>query len=189
MTLYRIATHVGWHAAALAAVLLTLGLWHPPSARAASLEDIFACSASTTGLAFGVVSPVDGVASPTATITVTCDWTTSCNVSCGTFANVALNPGVNTTSFTSRIMKSPSKVAFMNYNVYINSNRTVVFGDGTGATQQAPLDFTCGLSSSSKCPTPPLSRSVTLYGQVPAGQYNLVPAADYADTLTVTITY
>jgi spore coat protein U-like protein len=188
MTLSRIANHVTWHSTALSALLLAFSLWHSTPAMAASYDNIYNCSASATGLAFGTVSPVDGAVSPpTATVTVTCQFDGSCSSGCTTTANVALNAGVNSATFSSRIMKSASKNSLMNYNVYTNSSRTIVFGDGTGATGQGALSFVCNQSTASKCPT--ITTSVTLYGAVPAGQYNLVPAADYADTLTVTVSY
>ena len=66
----------------------------------------------------------------------------------------------------------------LNYNLYLDAARTVIWGDGTGGTQ----NFFIGNPQ-------PNNRdiSVPLYGRIPAGQGASV--GDYSNTITVTINF
>ena len=64
----------------------------------------------------------------------------------------------------------------LSYNLYTDSARTSVWGDGTGSTNTIGGTGTGG------------SQAVTVYGRVSLGQTG-VPAGSYADTVAVTITY
>lgn len=129
------------------------------------------CTVSGSTLNFG--SAIDPLAAgvpldATSTLTVTCSNTTP-------YA-VALNAGANAggaSNFTARTMKSGSNT--LGYQLYLDSGRTTVFGDGTA-------------SSSTKSATGSGSaQSVTVYGRIPSLS-NVVPGT-YTDTVTVTITY
>ena len=76
-------------------------------------------------------------------------------------------------------MKSGAVV--LNYNLYSNSTRTTVWGDGTGSTQ------TVLGSNQVKPATPTFTDNFTVYGSVPALQDAAVGA--YSDNITITLTY
>jgi spore coat protein U-like protein len=63
----------------------------------------------------------------------------------------------------------------LDYNLYQDSTRTVIWGDGTGGSQTVVQ------------PSPPLNTNidVTVYGRVPAGQD--VSSGSYSSTVTATI--
>ncbi|OWQ86968.1 hypothetical protein CDN99_19925 [Roseateles aquatilis] len=129
------------------------------------------CNVSGSTLNFG--SAIDPLATgvpldATSTLTVTCSNTTPYAVS--------LNAGANAggaSNFTSRTMKSGSNT--LGYQLYLDSGRTTVWGDGTA-------------SSSTKSSTGTGSaQSISVYGRIPSLS-GVVPGT-YTDTVTVTITY
>lgn len=117
------------------------------------------CVVSATSMAFGTYTGV--VANTTSTVTVTCTNTTPYTLG----LNAGAASGATTTN---RSMTGPGS-ALLGYGLYSDSARTANFVTtasitGSGAAQP-----------------------VTVYGQVPAGQY---PApGSYADTITATVTY
>jgi spore coat protein U-like protein len=66
----------------------------------------------------------------------------------------------------------------LNYNLYLDSAYTQIWGDGTGGTV-TKSDNIGGLLGS--------SISYTVYGRLPGGQN--VPAGVYSDTVFVTVIY
>ncbi|WP_416761691.1 spore coat U domain-containing protein [Roseateles sp. So40a] len=129
------------------------------------------CTVSGSALNFG--SAIDPLAAgvpldATSALTVTCSNTTPYAVS--------LNAGTNAggaSNFTARTMKSGANT--LGYQLYLDSGRTTVFGDGTS-------------SSSTKSGTGTgSSQTVNVYGRVPSLS-GVVPGT-YTDTVTVTITY
>lgn len=126
------------------------------------------CTVSTSALAFGAVDPLSGAnIDGTGGITVTCTsgtaWTASAGIGSGTGA-----------SFTSRRMSDGSNL--LNYNLYTTAGRTTVWGDGSGSTG------TLGGTGSGS------AQSATVYGRIGSGQTS-VPPGNYADTVSVTVTY
>lgn len=126
------------------------------------------CSISTTPLDFGSIdtlsaSAVDGTGGVSITCTNGSSWAASADVGSGSGA-----------TFASRRMSAGSDT--LNYTLYTDAGRTTVWGDGSGST--ATVDDT-GTGA---------SQSITIYGRIPAGQTS-VPAGDYADTVSVTVTY
>lgn len=130
-----------------------------------------ACTVSGSNLNFG--SAIDPLAAgtpldATSTLTVTCSNTTP--------YTVALNAGANAggaTNFSSRTMKSGSDT--LGYQLYLDSGRSSVWGDGTS-------------SSSAKNGTGTgAAQSLSVYGRIPS-LANVVPGS-YTDTVTVTISY
>lgn len=118
------------------------------------------CTVSTAGVAFGsydpfASQPLDSVGS----ITVHCDTTTS--------YSATLSPGNG--SFGNRLMKDGSHT--LAYNLYVDTTRVTVWGDGSGTTSVQ--------SGTSDTPLP-------VYGRIRAGQNAYVGA--YADTIVVTVT-
>lgn len=126
------------------------------------------CLVSATDLNFGAYDSVAATAlDGTSTITVTCTAETA--------YTIGLDAGSGTPAATTRAMTGASTQ--LDYELYTDSGRTSVWGDigGTTGTTVAQSALTGG----------PLD--YTVYGQIPALQY--VPAANYADTITVTVDY
>ncbi len=154
----------------------TLGLFAPAAAIAGTAATTIGinanvvanCTVSTSALAFGNVdtlsgSNVDGAGGLSVTCTNGTAWTAAAGVGSGSGA-----------SFSSRRMTSGSNL--LSYNLFTDSGRTSVWGDGTGST--ATL---AGTGSGS-------AESVTVYGRVGSGQTS-APAGAYADTVAVTVSY
>lgn len=70
-------------------------------------------------------------------------------------------------------MRQGSEV--LSYNLYLDSTRTIIWGDGTGGTQAFIQ------------PSPPLNTNidVNVFGRIPAGQD--VSAGSYSSVVTATI--
>lgn len=84
---------------------------------------------------------------------------------------VTLSTG-QSNSYASRVMKSG--VNQLNYNLYTSSARTTVWGDGTGG-------------SSTLAATANSTTTLSVFGQIPAGQDATV--GTYADSITATVTF
>lgn len=136
----------------------------PASALAAS------CTVTATALSFGIYKPISGsYKNSSGTINVKCTSFT------GTMT-IALSAGLNSGgNFSNRRMNAGGN--YLGYQLYTNSARTMVWGDGTGGT--SVVSKTC----SGSC-----TRTPTVYGQIPASQTTAVPGV-YSDTTTVTVTY
>lgn len=125
------------------------------------------CSATTLGVAFGGYDPFSGASvDSTGTVTVTCLVINS--------YSVALSRG-SSGSYSPRTLVSGGNA--LDYNLFLNSSRSTIWGDGTGGT--GVISGSIGLLL--------LPNNHTIYGRIPGGQN---PAAgSYADTITVTVTY
>ena len=122
------------------------------------------CSVGATGLSFGTYDPFSSQGlDTTGSISVTCDAAVSYSVS--------LSPGSG--SYISRVMASGPHT--LNYNLFTNAARTVVWGDGSGGT--AVVD------GSIAGPTV----NHTVYGRIPARQNAHI--GSYGDIITVTVTF
>ena len=122
------------------------------------------CLISATNLSFGTYTGV--VATSTSTITVTCTNTSP--------YNVGLNAGTASgATVTTRKMSGPGG-ALLSYALYQDAAHTTNWGNTVGTDTVART----GNGN---------AQSLTVYGQVAAGQY-VTPGA-YADTITATITY
>ncbi len=122
------------------------------------------CSISATALAFGTYS--GSQVNSTSTITATCTNTTP--------YNVGLNAGTASgATVTTRKMTGPNS-ALLKYSLYSNSGRTTNWGNTVGT------DTVAGTGSGG-------AQTLTVYGQLPAGQ--VVTPGSYADTITATLTY
>ena len=108
------------------------------------------------------------------TVTITCATTQRTT---GTTATITLTAGSGT--FAQRVMKNGSNS--MNYNVYKDSGYSQVWGDGTSSTVTS--SWVGAYDNGTTVAVP-----FTLYGKIPALQYNVVPGS-YTDSLTVTVTY
>lgn len=131
-----------------------------------------ACTISATGLAFGNYNP--NTSSPTdsaSTLTVTCGLLASLV----TFT-VSMSPG-NSGTYATRQMSGG--IGPLSYQIYTDTTRLQVWGDGTGGTS-APtfVDLIPLLGGSSSFP---------FYGRIFANQR--VSPASYGDTVVITLTY
>lgn len=84
---------------------------------------------------------------------------------------VTLSTG-QSNSYAARVMKSGANQ--LTYNLYTNSARTVIWGDGTGGSSM----MTAAANSTT---------TLSVFGQIPAGQD--VPVGTYTDSITATVTF
>ena len=135
------------------------------------------CSLTTSGVAFGVYSPLSATAtSMTGTLAVNCSWTpiapTQINLA------VYFSTG-NSGNYTTRTMTNGT--SNLNYNLYFNSNGTAVWGNGTGGSYYGVATITTVTQTGSG------GANGTIYGIIPAGQ-DVTPGA-YLDTIIVTVNF
>ncbi len=122
------------------------------------------CTIVANPLAFGNYSGL--VLNSTTTIFVTCSKATA--------YNLGLNAGTSTdATVTNRNMTGPAS-ALLNYKLFSNSGLTINWGNTVGT------DTVPGTGNGA-------AQSLTVYGQIPAGQ--LVRPGTYTDTITATLTY
>lgn len=155
--------------ATLLVAALALGISVPRPAHACTL---CSCSATATSTSFGTYDPTATAPTDTSgTVSVNCTGvvallgTVEVAASAGSSGNVAqrtMRQGVNS----------------LNYNLYVNPARSIVFGDGTAGTQTItrPLN---GLLI--------FGQTVFFYGRIPARQW--ARAGTYTDSIVITVTY
>lgn len=136
-------------------ILLLIWMWS---------DAVGACTVEANGVPFGTYNPfssapLDGAG----TITITCPSQTSYTVS--------LSTGNGT--YAGRLMQSGTET--LEYNLYTDSGRTTIWGDGSGGTSTVS-GSDAGMGTSH-----------TVYGRIPERQNPLV--GGYTDTLTVTISF
>jgi spore coat protein U-like protein len=160
------------------AAALALGALSAMSAQAGTASNTFqvtatissSCTVSGSTLNFGSAIDPLAAATPldaTSTLTVVCTNTTP--------YTVALNAGINAggaSNFTARTMKSGANT--LGYQIYLDSGRSTVWGDGTASSTKA------GTGTGS-------AQSLTVYGRIPS-LANVIPGS-YTDTVTVTVSY
>lgn len=122
------------------------------------------CLNTATNLGFGIYTGI--VATATATITITCTATTPYTVGLG----YGTSSGATATT---RKMTGPA-AALLNYGMYSNATWTTNWGNTLGE------GWAIGTGNGA-------GQTLTVYGQVPAGQY-VAPGA-YTDTILATVTY
>ncbi len=123
-----------------------------------------ACHIAATSLNFGAYAKT--LINATSTISVTCTNTTT--------YNVGLDAGTATgATVTNRSMTGPN-ATLLSYKLFRDSSRTLNWGNTAGT------DTVAGTGNGAV-------QSLTVYGQIPAGQN--VRAGNYTDTITATITY
>jgi len=156
-----------WYGAVLILGMLAL-LFRPAYAVLAT------CSASATGVAFG---PYD-VFSATPT-EATGDISVSCTglvVSVLISYDIQLSPGSSGAYSARALVSGPHSLA---YNLYTDSIRTVIWGDGSSGTSTVSDGYALGLFT--------VTRQYPVYGRIPARQNAFV--GSYNDTLIVTVNY
>jgi len=130
-----------------------------------------ACNVATTNISFGTYDvfsnpPKDS----TGTVSVTCDEAPP------PIVTIRIGPSFNAGGFKPRQMRHTTRPDRLNYNLFIDSSMSVIWGDGTGGTSAVSNKVTKNKTWVS-----------TLYGRIPAGQD--VSAGTYSETVSVTITW
>ena len=132
----------------------------------------FSCRVTTTPVSFGGYDSFSNF--PTTS-------TGAIAVSCNNPANkpmpvtIAISSGVSG-KFTPRQMKSATGVGRLNYLLFTDPARTIIWGDGTGGT-----------STVTSLVTKQTSLIATVYGMIPPRQ-NL-SSGSYSDSLVVTVNW
>lgn len=163
------------HKGTLACIAATASLVAPLCAQAATATDTMAvtatvqsaCAVTATGMAFGSYDP---------TVLTNHDATTTIQVNCtsGTSYTVGLSAGLATgATVSARKMVNGSNL--LPYSLYRDASRTQNWGN------------TAGVDSTSATVATSTPATLTVYGRI-AGLQN-VPAGNYSDTVTVTVTY
>ena len=137
---------------------------------AAQTNSALVCNVSATGLAFGTFtgSRIDN----TGVITLACVGRSNDSP----YA-VSISEG-SSNDFLDRRMTNGR--ARLSYNLYLDPGRTVIWGNGRGATQQHVGNFNFGIVGSEIV-------RLTVYGRIPAQP---TPAQGaYTDTLLVVLTF
>ena len=151
--------------------LVALGVASTP-ARA-----LVSCTATTTGVAFGVYSPLSG-----APLSSTGGIVVNCTLLSGPAVNDAVTVYLTTGasgSYAARSMMSGSSA--LNYNIYFSAAYQQIWGNGTGGSYY-------GIATLPMSPGAPTATATgTFYGQIPALQ-DVMPGT-YSDTIIVTVNY
>ena len=92
-------------------------------------------------------------------------------------ADVTLGVSSTSGSFNPRRMKRSGGSDLINYNIYTDVTRSVIFGDGTGGTSDVQVKR--------RGKPEPWSENVSMYGRIPPSQD--VAAGTYSDSLSATV--
>lgn len=134
------------------------------------------CTASATGVSFGSYDPLPGTPlDGTGNVRVSCTGIIGLLLSAD--YTIALNKGLYSASFSPRQMGSGTYR--LNYDLYSDSGRSVIWGEGASAvsgTVTIPLLVGSGFKDN------------PVYGRISGGQQSAQPGG-YSDTITVTVTY
>jgi spore coat protein U-like protein len=138
---------------------------------------VVSCSATTTGIAFGIYNPLSAApANSTGSIAV------NCTLLSGPAVNDAVTVYLTTGSSASYAARSMvSGAAALNYNIYFSAAYQQIWGNGTGGSYY-------GVATLPMSPGAPTATATgTFYGQIAALQ-DVTPGS-YADTIVVTVNY
>jgi len=145
---------------AVAAVVVLAGLALRPVPTEAQL---FSCTISTTSVAFGSYSVFSSLPAESA-------GSVRYNCTIGLFIAVELDTG-SSGSYASRTLDSGSDT--IDYNLYLDSGYSTVWGDGSGGTGR--ITHLISIFANTR----------QVYGRIPALQDVMV--GDYSDSVTATI--
>jgi spore coat protein U-like protein len=120
------------------------------------------CNVTAQGVAFGAYDTLNASAT---------EGVGNVQVICLTPVSFTVSLDSGSGSYAQRMMSGGA--GQLGYNLYTDSSRTTVWGDGLGATSN--------VSASG------ILVDLPVYGRIPARQN--VGAASYADSITVTVTY
>jgi spore coat protein U-like protein len=122
-----------------------------------------------SALTFPAYAPNQGAQASTSTISVNCTNTTP--------FNIGLNAGTGSgATVNNRLMTSGTNT--LNYSLYQDSGHSIVWGNTVGTNTVSGIGG--GLAGGSAI-------TKTVYGQIP--NQPSTPPGNYADTITVTVTY
>lgn len=121
-----------------------------------------------TDLDFGTQGVLSANVDQTSTITLTCTTNAPYNVGLDAGANASTASDINTRRMTD------GSSHYVSYNMYTTTARSTAWGNTIGSSTQT------GTGTGS-------AQTMTVYGRVPA--QTTPPAGNYADTVTVTVTY
>ena len=94
-------------------------------------------------------------------------------------ANVTMSASSTSGTFNPRKMKGTGADR-LDYNIFIDGSRTVIFGNGTGGSSLVDLKRPTGKPA-------PWGQNISFYGRIFPGQD--VSPGEYSDNLTVTINW
>ena len=130
-----------------------------------------ACSVSAAPLAFGVYKPGAGARRATTRLRIACARGTAFRVALG----AGSTPG---TTVSQRLLGNGA--ATLQYNLFLNPARSIIWGDGTGASRTR--------AGRGRGPARPIS--MVVYGLLPDNAFNQsVLAGTYKDMIVVTVSY
>jgi spore coat protein U-like protein len=133
-----------------------------------------ACTVSATDLNFGTYdTSAAGATDGTGNINVHCTFL----IAIALHYTVKLSTGGSGT-YTPREMQRDATYSLA-YNLYVDSTRLTIWGDGSGSTDFDKFSSLLGLLVH--------DRNYPVYGRIPAQQN--VPPGSYSDTITVTVEY
>ncbi len=137
------------------------------------------CSLAATGVAFGVYDPLATAPDDSSgSVTVTCT-----HLSGGTSQisyTIGLSTGSSGTYLQRRLRDGP---ALLNYNLFTNLGRTLIWGNGGPGTTVAAGSFKVGPGSGNNR----REAQHPVYGRSPALQDT--PSGNYADAIVVTLEF
>lgn len=150
--------------------LVACGVFALPSSAHALLAN---CTVAGTGISFpNYVSPGGGNSSSSGTIGVTC-------TGLGLLVSYTIKLSTGSSgSFANRSLVFAS-ANHLTYNMYTNSSRVTIWGDGTSGTSTVTDSYLLSIGNN--------LRNYTVYGLIPGGQNK--PAGTYTDSITITITF
>jgi spore coat protein U-like protein len=155
-----------------AALIFVVLLW--PAAATATCSGLgCSCSVSASNVNFGVFNPLSGSAlDGSGNIQVTC----SALVAVSASYEIRLSKGGG--SYSLRKLQGPTGA--INYNLYTNASRSLIWGDGTSSTFTVSDTISSLLTSANK--------THTVYGRIPSGQTTVAPGT-YTDSIIATIIF
>jgi spore coat protein U-like protein len=143
------------------------------AATAVNSRAAVACEVQTSGTPFGSFDVISDEPRDTlASITISCTG----NVGESASYTIALSPGTETS--VNRAMRSGASL--LRYNLYSDSARRQIWGDGSAGSATVGGRVTISAS--------PTRRVLTIYGRIPNGQ-QLVQAGAYLDSISVLVSY
>lgn len=152
-------------------LLLTLGF-------CASAQATNSCTASSSGVAFGTISPIANIAtSASGSITVTCTWDAATLLR---YVLVCANLGTGDSSSSAAPRSLANGSNLLSYNLYTDSAYSAIWGSTSNTSATTPLSMT--LSSTLALVSTSSSATATIYGRVPAGQ-TTVPTVSNSSTV------
>jgi spore coat protein U-like protein len=138
------------------------------------------CSVAVTGVNFGiydvsVTSPTDS----TGAVTITCSYLPPGGATNVVF-QVSLGAGTSGSLNPRQLASGPER---LNYNLYRDAARTLIWGNGLAGSSVAAGNLTVGPGVGNGT----RSASFPVYGRIPAQQ--AVNTGNYADTIVVTMEF